>query len=126
MKTLMIGFVRLWRAIISPLYGDVCKYYPSCSAYGLEALQVHGAVKGAALTIWRILRCNPWSKGGYDPVPGTPAHAAWLRERALTTAEPDAASSGTGDPDAAASTTPSRGHRTAHVPAGAMASHEVN
>ena len=68
---LMIGFVRVWRAVISPLYGDVCKYYPSCSAYGLKALQTHGAFRGSALTIWRILRCNPWSGGGFDPVPGT-------------------------------------------------------
>ena len=46
-----------------------CPYYPSCSAYGLEAVQKYGAVKGVALAAWRILRCNPFSKGGYDPVP---------------------------------------------------------
>ena len=46
-----------------------CPYYPSCSAYGLEAVQKYGAVKGGALVAWRILRCNPFSKGGYDPVP---------------------------------------------------------
>ena len=72
MKWLLIGFVKLWRKLLSPMYGDVCKYYPSCSAYGLEALQLHGAVKGSALAIWRVLRCNPWSKGGFDPVPGSP------------------------------------------------------
>lgn len=76
MKHLLIAFVKLWRALISPLYGNVCKYYPSCSAYGLQALQTHGAIKGSWLTISRIARCNPWSLGGYDPVPGTPeAHA---------------------------------------------------
>lgn len=68
---LLIGFVKAWRAVISPLYGDVCKYYPSCSAYGLQALQVHGALRGSAMIVWRILRCNPWSRGGHDPVPGT-------------------------------------------------------
>lgn len=68
---LLIGFVKAWRAVISPLYGDVCKYYPSCSAYGLQALQVHGAFRGSAMIVWRILRCNPWSRGGHDPVPGT-------------------------------------------------------
>lgn len=47
----------------------VCKYYPTCSSYAIEALEVHGAVKGSLLAIWRILRCNPFSKGGYDPVP---------------------------------------------------------
>ncbi len=74
MKYLLIAFVKAWRAVISPLYGDVCKYYPSCSTYGLEALQLHGAIKGSALTLWRILRCNPWSKGGFDYVPGSDKH----------------------------------------------------
>ena len=46
-----------------------CPYYPTCSHYGLEAIQKHGAIKGSALAAWRILRCNPFSKGGYDPVP---------------------------------------------------------
>ncbi len=67
----MIGFVRLWRALISPLYGDVCKYYPTCSSYGLTALETHGAIKGGWLTVRRLLRCHPWSLGGYDPVPGS-------------------------------------------------------
>lgn len=81
MKWLLIGFIKLWRAVISPLYGNVCKYYPSCSAYGLEAVRTHGALKGSWLTANRIVRCNPWSHGGYDPVPGTPAAAQWAREQ---------------------------------------------
>lgn len=68
-KNLLIGLIRLWRFAISPLYGPTCKYYPSCSAYGLEAIRRHGAVRGTALTVWRILRCNPWSDGGIDDVP---------------------------------------------------------
>jgi len=75
MKWLLIGFVKFWRAAISPWYGQCCKYYPSCSAYGLEALQLQGALKGSGLAIWRIMRCNPWSKGGVDPVPGSPLEA---------------------------------------------------
>lgn len=81
MKYLLIGLLKLWRKFISPLYGDVCKYYPTCSAYGLDSLRVHGAFKGSALTIWRLLRCNPWSHGGIDPVPGSTYEAEWLAEQ---------------------------------------------
>ena len=58
-----------YRFAISPLYGDVCRYYPSCSRYGLEAVQEHGVILGGALTAARIIRCNPWAKGGVDDVP---------------------------------------------------------
>uniref|UniRef100_UPI0032EFA57E membrane protein insertion efficiency factor YidD n=1 Tax=Brevibacterium litoralis TaxID=3138935 RepID=UPI0032EFA57E len=57
--------------IVSPLYGEVCRYYPSCSKYALDAFEVTGAVRGAALTVWRLLRCNPFSPGGVDHVPGS-------------------------------------------------------
>ncbi len=77
----MIWFVKAWRLLVSPLYGQVCRYHPSCSAYGLESLQVHGAWPGAWLTVRRIVRCNPWSPGGYDPVPGTPQAEAWAEEQ---------------------------------------------
>ena len=91
MKYVLIGFVKLWRLLISPLYGNVCKFYPSCSAYGLEALQVHGAARGGWLTIRRIVRCHPWSLGGYDPVPGTAAADEWEAEqRALARSGADA------------------------------------
>lgn len=71
---LLIGFVRLWRAVISPLYGDVCKFHPTCSSYGLTALEVHGALKGSWLIVRRLVRCHPWSLGGHDPVPGAGEH----------------------------------------------------
>lgn len=60
--------LRGYRAVISPLYGNVCRYYPSCSAYGLGSVQQHGLIVGSVLTAWRILRCNPWSAGGIDDV----------------------------------------------------------
>ena len=77
MKHLLILFVKAWRRLISPVYGDVCKFHPTCSAYGLEALETHGALKGSALAVGRLIRCHPWSMGGVDYVPGTPAAAAW-------------------------------------------------
>lgn len=75
MKYLLIGLLKLYRLVISPMYGNVCRYYPSCSAYALRAVEVHGAVKGSWLAGRRLLRCHPWAPGGYDPVPGTPEYA---------------------------------------------------
>ena len=67
-RNLGVLMIRAYRAVISPLYGDVCRYHPSCSAYGLGSVQQHGIVVGSALTAWRIVRCNPWSQGGIDDV----------------------------------------------------------
>lgn len=61
--------LRAYRAVISPLYGDVCRYYPSCSHYALHAIQQHGVVKGMWLGSRRIARCHPWARGGVDDVP---------------------------------------------------------
>jgi len=68
-RNAVIGFLHGYRATVSKVYGDVCKYYPSCSAYALGAVQQHGAVKGAALAAARVLRCHPWAAGGIDDVP---------------------------------------------------------
>src|SRR6188768_1762125 len=68
-RNLVLSFLTGYRAVISPLYGDVCAYYPSCSAYAVGAVQQHGAVKGAALSAARIARCHPWAAGGIDDVP---------------------------------------------------------
>lgn len=69
MKRLLLAMIRFYRKAISPLTPASCKYIPTCSQYGLEAIERFGALKGGLLTLWRILRCNPWSRGGYDPVP---------------------------------------------------------
>lgn len=85
MKYVLIGLLKVYRLVISPLYGNVCRYYPSCSAYALRAVEVHGAVKGSYLAGRRLLRCHPWTAGGYDPVPGTPEFAAEERLQAAAT-----------------------------------------
>lgn len=69
MKKILLTLIKFYKSAISPHTHAHCKYYPTCSQYGIEAIERFGAVKGSALTIWRILRCNPFSKGGYDPVP---------------------------------------------------------
>ena len=69
MKKIMIFLIKVYRKYISPMTGPHCKYYPTCSQYAIEAIEKHGALKGGLLAVWRILRCNPFSKGGYDPVP---------------------------------------------------------
>ena len=69
-----VVLLRGYRAVISPLYGDVCRYYPSCSRYTLEAIQEYGVIRGTALGAWRILRCHPWAAGGVDDVPHRHEH----------------------------------------------------
>ena len=66
---LLIGLVRGYQLVISPFLGQTCRYYPSCSAYAIEALRVHGAIKGTWLAGRRLLRCHPWAPGGVDHVP---------------------------------------------------------
>ena len=74
--------VRAYQVGISPYTPPACRFYPVCSQYGMDALRVHGAVKGTALTAWRILRCNPLTRGGPDPVP---APGMWSNPRRLRT-----------------------------------------
>ena len=70
MKRILIGLIKFYRTYLSGLKAaPTCKYIPTCSEYGIEAIEKYGALKGGLLTVWRILRCNPFSKGGYDPVP---------------------------------------------------------
>ena len=61
--------IRAYQVAISPLTPPTCRLYPSCSAYAVESLQTHGAIKGLILGSWRLVRCNPWNRGGLDPVP---------------------------------------------------------
>ncbi len=68
MKKILINIIKFYRKYISPLKRPSCIFYPTCSQYAIEAIQKYGALKGGIMSIKRILRCNPFSKGGYDPV----------------------------------------------------------
>ncbi len=69
MKKIAIIMVRLYQKFISPLKPSCCRFYPTCSVYAVNAFELHGFFKGGILAIYRIIRCNPFSKGGFDPVP---------------------------------------------------------
>ncbi len=66
MKEFVIFLIKLYRRLISPLFPSTCRYYPTCSEYSILAIQKYGILKGGAKSVWRILRCNPFSKGGID------------------------------------------------------------
>ena len=68
-RNLAVLVLRVYRAVVSPLYGDVCRFYPSCSAYALGAVQEHGLTWGIVLAARRLIHCHPWSEGGIDDVP---------------------------------------------------------
>ncbi len=69
MKRPLIWLIRFYQKYISSRTPPCCKYYPVCSVYGIQAISRFGAFRGTLMTVWRILRCNPFSRGGYDPVP---------------------------------------------------------
>lgn len=69
MKTLLLGLLRIYRYAISPMLGRSCRFHPSCSAYAIEAVERHGAIRGGWLAFKRVGRCHPFHPGGYDPVP---------------------------------------------------------
>lgn len=71
MTTVLVLLLKGYRLLISPLYGQVCRYHPSCSAYALQAVERFGWHRGSWLAMRRLARCHPWTAGGYDPVPGT-------------------------------------------------------
>ena len=68
MKAVAILPIRAYQLLLSPMVGQRCKYYPSCSEYAAQAIQRYGILRGLVLAGWRLLRCNPWSRGGFDPV----------------------------------------------------------
>jgi putative membrane protein insertion efficiency factor len=79
---ILVGLIRAYQIGLSPRLGQVCRYYPSCSHYGLEAIKVHGAGKGSLLAAWRILRCHPWATGGVEFIP---AKGTWSNREVIET-----------------------------------------
>ncbi|MEO1751104.1 membrane protein insertion efficiency factor YidD [Thiofaba sp. EF100] len=69
MRRVLIALVKAYRLLLSPFLGHHCRFEPTCSCYAIDALQHHGALRGSWLTVKRLLRCHPFSPGGYDPVP---------------------------------------------------------
>jgi len=103
----LIALVRAYRLLLKPWLGNACRFEPTCSAYTIEALQRHGALRGSALGGWRLLRCQPWCDGGCDPVPAQfPNPAAGLFSRLGQQAGGAATSSP--DPTAADTSPPTR------------------
>lgn len=78
----LVGLIRAYQILLSPRIGQVCRYYPTCSHYGLEAVKIHGAGKGSLLAAWRVLRCHPWSAGGIEYVP---AKGSWVNHKVIET-----------------------------------------
>ena len=71
MRISLIWFLKLYSYLISPFLGQSCRFYPSCSQYAIEAIELHGCLKGLWLTIKRLSKCHPWHEGGLDPVPSS-------------------------------------------------------
>ena len=75
MRRLLLIIIRVYQWTLSPLIGRSCRFHPTCSAYALEAIERHGALRGLVLTLRRLARCHPWGGSGYDPVPTVHAHS---------------------------------------------------
>jgi uncharacterized protein len=65
----LLAMIRVYQLIVSPMLGQRCRFYPSCSQYAVQAIRARGPIVGVGLAGWRLLRCNPWNAGGFDPVP---------------------------------------------------------
>ena len=98
-QSVLLGMVRGYRLLLKPWIGNACRFDPSCSAYALQALEQHGALRGTALTGWRLLRCHPWCEGGCDPVPhNAAAPLQGIFTRLLGRNAPTTAEAEPGDP----------------------------
>ena len=83
LRVVLIGLIRLYRLALSGMLGGQCRFAPSCSHYAEEAIRTHGAIRGSALAAWRLARCSPLTRGGFDPVP-RPRYDIVIHEKAAT------------------------------------------
>jgi uncharacterized protein len=96
MRKLLIGLIRAYQYLVSPMLGNHCRFYPSCSHYAAEAVQTHGALRGSWLALRRLSRCHPWHEGGVDPVPPRSASRARTQQPEPPRREPPHLSGGPG------------------------------
>jgi uncharacterized protein len=68
-RRILIAILKIYKRVLSPMLPSACRFHPTCSIYAMEAIERHGAMRGTALTIWRICKCHPFHAGGFDPVP---------------------------------------------------------
>lgn len=87
LRSLLLLLIRFYRKCVSPLFPPCCRYYPSCSAYALTAVERFGALKGGWLAVRRLLRCHPWARGGFDYVPFYPEKIDFFRIKAAQSTE---------------------------------------
>jgi putative membrane protein insertion efficiency factor len=85
-RTILLALIATYRRFVSPAFGRRCKYEPTCSAYAAEAVREHGPLRGSLMGLWRLARCNPFSHGGFDPVPPRGCSLASKRRRKLSRA----------------------------------------
>jgi hypothetical protein len=100
MKHVLIALLKAYRLVVSPMYGQTCRYYPTCSAYALGSVERHGALRGSWLAVRRLGRCHPWCEGGVDLVPTTENYRWWgLADGTDGSSDPEAASRPSVHPD---------------------------
>jgi putative membrane protein insertion efficiency factor len=127
MKAFFVGVIRFYQVVISPAMPGRCKYYPSCSQYALDAVREYGAARGLVLGAWRVLRCNPLSYGGYDPV----SRQKLFRSRGVAAGDSEAvgcaagAGAGAGAGSEAVASRATHGRHAAHSHRHAAHSHLV-
>jgi hypothetical protein len=83
-RALLIGSIKVYRAVLSPVMGGNCRFYPSCSQYAEDAIRLRGALRGSGLACWRILRCNPFGRGGVEQVRGGALHEGVIQNSGAT------------------------------------------